>query len=133
MKILRTLLNVGSVMMLILIAMLKQEIIVISLENNINVKLNYKIPVVFQKLKNYDSYLIMKELGKFNLKINLIPNELGKCMSFSINNKLILIDSFQILSSSSDSLVKNLNKDYFKYLSQEFDNTVSKKENMNKS
>ena len=43
-------------------------------------------------------------------------------MSFTINNKLGFIDSFQFLSSSLDSLVKNLNKDGFKYLSQEFDN-----------
>ena len=35
-------------------------------------------------------------------------------MSFIINNKLIFIDSFQFLSSSIDSLVKNLNKDNFK-------------------
>ena len=45
-------------------------------------------------------------------------------MSFSINNKLSFIDSFQFLSSSLDSLVKNLGKDDFKYLSQEFDNNV---------
>ena len=45
-------------------------------------------------------------------------------MSFNINNKLSLIDSFQFLSSSLDSLVKNLRKDDFKYLSQEFDNNV---------
>ena len=66
---------------------------------NINVKLNHKIPVVFHNLKNYDSHLIMQELGKFNLKINVIPNGLEKYMSFSINNKLSLIDSFQFLSS----------------------------------
>ena len=42
-------------------------------------------------------------------------------MSFSINNKLILIDSFRFLSSSSDNLVKNSTKD-FKYLSQDFHN-----------
>ena len=35
---------------------------------NINVKLNYKIPVVFRNLKNYDSHLIMQELCKFNLE-----------------------------------------------------------------
>ena len=64
----------------------------------------------------------MQELGKFNLKINVIPNGLGKYMSFSINNKLRFIDSYQFLSSSLDSLVKNLNKDNFKYLSQEFEN-----------
>ena len=45
-------------------------------------------------------------------------------MSFTINNKLSFFDSFQFLSSSLDSSVKNLSKDDFKYLSQEFDNNV---------
>ena len=63
----------------------------------------------------------MQVLGKFSLKINVIPNGLEKYMSFSINNKLSFIDRFQFLSSSLDSLVKNLDKDNFKYLSQEFD------------
>ena len=45
-------------------------------------------------------------------------------MSFSINKKLIFIDSFQFLSFSLDTLVKNLSIDDFKYLSQEFDNNV---------
>ena len=45
-------------------------------------------------------------------------------MSFNINTNLIFIDSFQFLSSSLDSLVKNLAKDDFKCLSQEFDNIV---------
>ena len=35
---------------------------------NINVKLNQKFPVIFHNLKNYDSHLIMQELGKFSLK-----------------------------------------------------------------
>ena len=43
---------------------------------NINIKSNHKTPVVFHKLKKYDSHIIMQELGKFNLKINVIPNEL---------------------------------------------------------
>ena len=45
---------------------------------NINVKLNHKISIVFHNLKNYDSHLIMQELGKFNFKINVIPNGLLK-------------------------------------------------------
>ena len=53
-----------------------------------------------------------------------IPNGLEKYMSFSFNNNLNFIDCFQFLSPSLDSLVKNLNKDDFKYLSQEFDNNV---------
>ena len=91
---------------------------------NINVKLNHKITVVFHNLKNYDSHLIMQELGKFSLEVNVIPNGLEKYMSFSINNKLSFIDSFQFQSSSLGSLVKNLAKDNFKYLSPGFDNNV---------
>ena len=55
----------------------------------------------------------MEELGTFNLKINVIPNKLEKYMSFSMNNKLSVIDGFQFLSSSLDSVVKNLAKDDF--------------------
>ena len=63
----------------------------------------------------------MQELAKFNLKISVISNGLEKYMSFTINNKLRFIDSFQFLSSSLDSLVKHLDKNDFKCLSQEFD------------
>ena len=91
---------------------------------NVNLKLNHKIHVVFHNLKSYDSYLIMQELGKFNLKINVIPNGLEKYMSFTINNKLSFTDSFQFISSSLHSLGENLCKDDFKYLSQEIDNNV---------
>ena len=66
----------------------------------------------------------MQELSKFNLKINIISNGLEKYINFTINNKLSFIDSFQFLSSSLDSLVKNLGKYDFKYLNQEFDNNV---------
>ena len=59
----------------------------------------------------------MQELGKFNLKIDVILNELLKYMIFTINNKLSFIDSFQFVRSSVDSLVKNLSKDDCKYLS----------------
>ena len=91
---------------------------------NIDVKLNQKIPVVFHNIKNYDSHLITQKLGKFNFKINVIPNGLEKYMNFSIDNKLSFIGSFQFLSSSLDSIVKNLGKDDFKYFSQEFGNKV---------
>ena len=76
---------------------------------------------MFHNLKNYDSHL---ELGKFNFKPNVISNGLEKCMSFNINNILNFIDCFQFLIYSLDSLAKNLGKDDFKYLSQEFKNKV---------
>ena len=63
----------------------------------------------------------MQELGKFDFKINVIPNGFEKYMSYNINKNLIFIDSFPFLSSSLDILVKNLGKDDFKYLSQELD------------
>ena len=66
----------------------------------------------------------MQKLGKFNLKINVISDELEKYISFSINNRLSFIDSLQLLRSSLDSLVKNLGKVDFKYLSHEFDSNV---------
>ena len=37
---------------------------------NTSVKLNHKMYAVFHNLKNYDSHLLMQELGKFNLKLN---------------------------------------------------------------
>ena len=61
--------------------------------------LNNKIPVVFNNLKNNDSCFLCKKIGKFNFKINIVPNGLEKYMSFNISNKLILINSFQFLSS----------------------------------
>ena len=91
---------------------------------NINVKLSHKFSVVFHNLKNYDLHLVMQEPGKFNLKINSIPNGFEKYMSFSINSILSFIDSFQFLSSLLDNLIKTLNKDDFKRLSQKFDNNV---------
>ena len=67
----------------------------------------------------------MQELGKFKIKICFIRNGLEKQMSFTVNNKLCVIDSFQFLSSSLDSLVKNLSRDDFKYLIQELNKNKS--------
>ena len=50
---------------------------------NINLELNHKILFVFHSLKTYGSH---QELGKFNLKISVISNGLGKyiCVLLSI-------------------------------------------------
>ena len=47
-----------------------------------------------------------------------------KYLIFSINSKLSFIESLQFLSSSLDNLVKDLHNDDFKYLNQEFENSV---------
>ena len=61
---------------------------------NINASQNHKIPIVFHNSKNYDAHLIMQELGKFNFKINEIPNVFEKYMSLSLDSNLIFINSF---------------------------------------
>ena len=53
----------------------------------------------------------MQELGKFNLKVSVISNKLEKYLSFTVSNKLSFIGSFEFLSSSLDSIVKNVKKD----------------------
>ena len=45
-------------------------------------------------------------------------------MSCNINNKLNFIDSLQFLSFSLCSLVKNLSKDDFRCLNEEFDKNL---------
>ena len=75
---------------------------------NINLRLTKTIPVIFHNLRRYDCHLIMQKIGKFDAKVNVIPNELEKYMAFTINNNLVFIDSMQFMNSSLDSLVKNL-------------------------
>ena len=62
----------------------------------------------------------MKEIGKFDVKVSIIPNELEKYVAFTINNNLVFIDSMQFMNSSLDTFVKNLYDNNFKYLSKEF-------------
>ena len=49
---------------------------------------------------HYYYYDIMQEQDKFDFKINVI-NGLEKYISFNISNKLIFVDSFQILKVTS--------------------------------
>ena len=87
---------------------------------NINLKITKKVPVIFHNLKGYDSHLIFKELGKFNVKISVIPHGLEKYMAITVNKNLVFINSMQFMDSSLDSLVKNLMSKDCKYLSEEF-------------
>ena len=40
--------------------------------SNANLKLTKKVPIIFHNLKSYDSHLIMQEIGKFDVKLNVI-------------------------------------------------------------
>ena len=78
-----------------------------------NISINYKIPIVFHKLKKYDADFIKQELRKFDFKTNFVPNGLEKCMKFSLDNTFFFIDSFQFLTASFNSLVKSLGENEF--------------------
>ena len=49
---------------------------------NINFQLTKNVPVIFHNLKGYNILLIFCKLNKFNVKINVIPNELERYMAF---------------------------------------------------
>ena len=63
---------------------------------NGNLKLSTKVPVIFHNFRGYGSHLIIKEKGKFDVKVSVIPNGLEKYMAFTINKNLVFIDSIQL-------------------------------------
>ena len=71
-------------------------------------------------MRGYDTHLIFRELDKFDVKINVIPNVLEKYMAFFLDKNLVFIDSMQFMNSSLDNLVKSLSDQDFKYLVEEF-------------
>lgn len=75
---------------------------------------NYKIIITSYYVRTWQT----------NFKTNAIPNGLEKYLSLNFNNKLVFIDSFEFLSPSLETLVKNLSENAFKLLSQEFDNKI---------
>ena len=87
---------------------------------NVNLKLSIKVLVIFHNLKGYESHLIFKELGRFDVKISVMPNGLEKYMAFTVNKNVVFIDSMQFMNRSLDSLVKNLVDEDFKYLSEKY-------------
>jgi len=86
-------------------------------------------------LSGYDSHLFIKNLGTSKGKINCIPNNEEKYISFtkkievgtftnkegeliSIKRDIRFIDSFKFMATSLESLVKNLPKESFKNLAR---------------
>ena len=48
---------------------------------------------MFHNLRGYGSHLILKEIGKFDVKVSVIPDGVEKYMAFTINKNLVFIDS----------------------------------------
>ena len=92
---------------------------------NLRYKIPSYIPVVFHNLSGYDAHLFIRELGAHTSDVEVIAKNKEDYISFSIKvpvdsfidkngeekDKLIelrFIDSFEFMSSSLDSLTKNL-------------------------
>ena len=96
------------------------------------------VPVVFHNLSGYDSHLFIKNLGFNPGKIDCIPNNEEKYISFSknikvgeykdkktgeaknINFKIRFIDSFKFMVTSLEALVDNLPEESFYSLKKEY-------------
>ena len=96
---------------------------------NLKFRLPKFYPVIFHNLSGYDSHLFIKNLGKSEGKIDCIPNNEEKYISFTkhilvdkfidkegeeveVKRKIRFIDSFKFMAASLDSLVKNLLRQY---------------------
>ena len=102
---------------------------------NLKFKIPKFYPVIFHNLSGYDSHLFIKNLGKSEGKIDCIPCNEEKYISFTkeiivdkfineekkeveVKRKIRFIDSFKFMATSLDSLVKNLPKESFKNLTE---------------
>ena len=91
---------------------------------NINVtqKQSTFIPFIFHNFSNYDCHMFFKKLvDKKNdkVKFEIIPKTNEEYISVTYGC-IRFIDSYRFLSSSLDSLVKNLDENDFKILKKEF-------------
>ena len=81
---------------------------------NLNYRIDAKkieVPCFIHNLKNYDAHLIIKAANKDHGEVKAIPSNQEKFISFSIGDKMKKVtfkDSYAFLSSSLDSLVKDL-------------------------
>ena len=102
-------------------------------ECNLNYKIPKFFPVIFHNLSGYDAHIFIKNLGVTEGKINCIPNNEEKYISFTkqivvdefinkegkrveVKRDIRFIDSFKFMSTSLEKLVDNLPKESFKNL-----------------
>ena len=62
-------------------------------------KSNYKLPIVFHNLRGYDAHLIFQKIKRRHGKIDVIPNNSERYISFTVG-RLKFIDSIQFLACS---------------------------------
>ena len=68
-----------------------------------------RLNVFFHNLRGYDSHFLIQEIGKFDKKVSVIPNNSEKFLSFSVGG-VIFKDSYQFMQESLEKLTENLVK-----------------------
>ena len=84
-------------------------------------KTSKNLPIIFHNLQGYDGHIFFKELNNFDVDIDVIPKGIDKYTSIIVNRHITFIDSLQFCDGSLDTLASNLNNEYFKHLTSEFD------------
>ena len=56
---------------------------------NSHLKWSKNVPVIFHNLRGCDSHFMIKEIGKFDVRVRAIPYGLEKCMAFTVNKNLV--------------------------------------------
>ena len=78
-------------------------------------KKRYKLPIVFHNLRRYDAHLIFQKIKRKHGKINVIPNNSERYISFDVG-RLKFFDYMQFLSCGLDILAEQLSNDQCKHL-----------------
>ena len=71
----------------------------------------YKVPVFFHNLKGYDSHLIITKAAEHTSRINAIPQNEEKLISFEFE-KMKFLDSMAFLNSGIETLAGNLYEEH---------------------
>ncbi len=91
---------------------------------NLRYRKQFKIPVLFHNLKNYDSHLIVKAMERFpKYAINPIAQGLEKYLIIGWGKHLVFKDSLQFMATSLENLGANLltkGREHFVHLHREF-------------
>ena len=101
---------------------------------NLMFQKQFKIPVFFHNLKNYDGHLIVKAMEHFpNYKIQPIAQGLEKYLIIAWGKHIVFKDSLQFMATSLVQLAANLLKkgrEQFVHLQKEFANETPEKMGM---
>ena len=94
-------------------------------ECNLNYQIStskFQIPIFFHNGKKYDFHLFIKEMGNFEEKIDIIPQNVENYLQIKWGKHLVFKDSIQFLNSSLAKLSDSLNKNEFIHLKHHFGN-----------